>query len=363
MLSYSEKCGKDAVLNTIVMAGAHDAGITQGGGNARTQKLNIRGQAMAGVRLFDLRIAAGRAHGRAADGTKNAELRTYHADGAAKVQETKTRYVTDIGQNVQIEQSKIRAGTFGETLADILEQAKAFVTYKNTEFLILKFDKCLNWPQVAEACILLLGNKLYKGGGNLNLKTLDELAGWVIVVFTEEGQLATNRTPADGINGINNCNGGRPYAHAYDGLQYFGKGGTSLMGLSPINENRDRQKGLMRAGIQCDPDAMGMMYWTSTGLVGNIKKRDKQMWTRTNNASLQKTWREGLGESIEDRLNRSVHLPSGGNVMKSFMPNIIMIDFASEHRCRTIIDLNDVAGHDLMKLVNGDAEAESTSEG
>lgn len=362
MLTYHEKCGGGAVLNTIVMAGAHDAGITKGGGNARTQKLNIRQQAVAGVRLFDLRIAAGRSDGNTG-GTKNAELRTYHADGAAKKQETKTRYLTDIGQNVQLEQSKIRAGTFGETLSDILEQAAGFVSFNPTEFLILKFDKCLNWPLVAEACVRLLGNKIYRKGGNLNLKTLDELAGWVIVVFTEEGQRGTTLGPADGINKINNCNGGPPYAHQFDGLQYYGKGGTSLMGISPISENRKKQAGLMRAGIKADPDVMGMMYWTSTGLVGNIKKRDKQMWTRTNNASLQKTWREGLGESIADRLDKSVRLESGGNVMKTFMPNIVMIDFADAHKCRTIMDLNDVAGHDLMKLVNGDAEAEASSEG
>jgi hypothetical protein len=354
MVTYSEKCGPGAVLNTIVMAGAHDAGITKGGGNARTQKLNLRDQATAGVRLFDLRIAAGRSDGRT-DGTKNAALRTYHADGAAKVQETKTRYLTDIGQSVQIDQSKIRAGTFGETLADILEQAKVWVGFNPTEFLILKFDKCLNWPQVAEACVLLLGNRIYKDGGNLNLKRLEELAGRVIVVFTEDGWRATNLGPGQGICRINNCNGGDPYMDEFNGLQYYGKGGTSLMGVSPISENRDKQAGLMSAGIQSHPDAMGMMYWTSTGLVGNIKSRDKKMWTKTNIVSLQNTWENGLRESIADRIMYHDPLQGGGARMKAFMPNIVMIDFADAHKCKTIMDLNDVSGPALAALARADA--------
>lgn len=361
MTTYHDKCGGDALLNTVVFAGTHDAGITSGKWYARTQSLDIGQQAMEGVRLFDLRIAVATSSSETGS-FKNAELRTYHADGAAKKTETKMRYLTDIGESVQVDRSKIRMGTFGETLSDILRQAKTFVTSHNTEFLIMKFDKCLNWPLVAKACIALLGDKIYTDGGNLNLKSLKELAGKVIVVFTSEGFAATRLGPADGICKIRNCNGGGGYEHAYDGLQYYGKGGTSLFGQSPVSENRKKQAGLMRAGIKSDPDVMGMMYWTSTGLLGDIKKRNKKMWTRTNNASLQKTWQAGLGAAIQDRIDSSVRLASGGNVMKAFMPNFVMIDFADTHKCQTIMDLNDVAGHDLMQLVNGDVDAESTSE-
>ena len=51
------RLGAEKRLNEIVMAGSHDAGITRGGGNAMTQKYDILGQTIAGVRLFDLRIA------------------------------------------------------------------------------------------------------------------------------------------------------------------------------------------------------------------------------------------------------------------------------------------------------------------
>lgn len=45
-------------LNQIVFPGSHDAGIYgQGKDNVITQSLDIAGQANAGVRFFDLRIA------------------------------------------------------------------------------------------------------------------------------------------------------------------------------------------------------------------------------------------------------------------------------------------------------------------
>src|SRR5262245_66471820 len=49
--------GSHKRLNEIVMAGSHDAGITAGGANAKTQSKDILGQAKAGVRVFDLRVA------------------------------------------------------------------------------------------------------------------------------------------------------------------------------------------------------------------------------------------------------------------------------------------------------------------
>ena len=45
-------------LHEIVMVGTHDAAITRGHGNVQTQTLNVLQQATAGVRFFDLRIAA-----------------------------------------------------------------------------------------------------------------------------------------------------------------------------------------------------------------------------------------------------------------------------------------------------------------
>lgn len=352
MRTYSQKCGAGAMLNTIVFAGAHDAGISQGGGNAKTQNQDIGGQARSGVRLFDLRIAAGTKSGHHEYGSKVAELRAYHADGLAKKTETKTRYVAEVGRTVTLERSKIRAGTFGQTLTTMLAQAEDFVSKNGTEFLILKFDKCLNYALVAEACVSLLGNSIYKQGGNLNTKTLGHLAGKVICVFSTDGltEIGNRFGPADGILGIRNTSTEGAYRDNFDGLQYFGKGGTSLLGTSPIEENRAKQAGLMARGIQGDPKALGMMYWTSTGLIGNIKLRDRKMWSATNVKSLQDTWENGLRASIQDRIGNRRALGAGGGTMKAFMPNIVMIDFADGYKCKTIMELNDVAGHQLAAL-------------
>ncbi len=354
MRTYKDLCGGSAPLNTIVMAGSHDAGITGGRGYARTQDLSIYEQAQHGVRLFDLRIAVA-ATGNTLGGTKIAEMRAYHADGIAKKQETKTRFLADTGKTASLERSSIRAGAFGETLQKMLQESKVFVRENATEFLILKFDKCLNWALIAEACVKLLGDAIYKLGGNLNLKTIDQLAGKVIVVFTKDGQkeaAAAGYGPAQGICGIRNCNG-ESYTDQFDGIQYFGKGGTSIMGLRPVTENKLKQRGLMVDGIQSHPQALGMMYWTSTGLLGNIKSRNKRMWTSTNNAALQKTWRHGLSQSIDNRLGKNT-LGAGGTMLKTFMPNIVMIDFADDFKCETIMNLNLVAANDLKQLVMAD---------
>jgi hypothetical protein len=70
----------DKRLNEIVMAGSHDAGIASGAANAKTQSLDIFLQATAGVRLFDLRIAARTVSSGGVLG-KEAQMKAYHAGG------------------------------------------------------------------------------------------------------------------------------------------------------------------------------------------------------------------------------------------------------------------------------------------
>ena len=91
MINYFE-LGADKQLNEIVFAGSHDAGITGGGANVQTQNLNILEQAQAGVRLFDLRIAAATVGGKFGS-DKVAELKAFHADSKLMKNETKTRHL------------------------------------------------------------------------------------------------------------------------------------------------------------------------------------------------------------------------------------------------------------------------------
>ena len=111
MVNYYE-LGPDKQLNEIVVAGSHDAGITGGDGNVRTQALDIAGQAAAGVRVFDLRIAAATVNGKYGAHT-GAELRAFHADGKLMKNETKTRHLEDVGRSVSITRTKLRGGAFG----------------------------------------------------------------------------------------------------------------------------------------------------------------------------------------------------------------------------------------------------------
>jgi hypothetical protein len=76
-LLYS-RLGMDKQLNEIVMAGRHDAAISEGRGNEKTQELDILGQAKAGVRFFDIRINARELPG------GQAELTAFHGPSVAQ---------------------------------------------------------------------------------------------------------------------------------------------------------------------------------------------------------------------------------------------------------------------------------------
>jgi len=138
MITYYE-LGADKRLNEIVVAGSHDAGITRGDSNVKTQELDIAGQAQAGVRVFDLRVTAFKVEGE----TRRVELRAFHADEAVQKNEVKIRQVGGIGP-LPVVRTKLRAGDYGLGLERMLLEAKDFVQSEagKKEFLILKFDKC-----------------------------------------------------------------------------------------------------------------------------------------------------------------------------------------------------------------------------
>jgi hypothetical protein len=357
MIEYY-KLGSDKQLNEIVMAGSHDAGITGGGANAKTQSMGIHGQAEAGVRVFDLRIAAAAAGSNVVFG-KQVEMRAIHADPKVQKVESKNRFVESVGTKTAVDRTKlgVLGGTFGLGLQGMLRDAKKFVTDHKTEFLILKFDKSGNWKLIADLCVAELGSAIFTvtpGTGNLNTKKLKDLQGKVIVLFTKDGFKAVQPThgPSQGILQVVNLSGGSSsYNAAFDGLQYCGKGGTNPFNFlaDKIQQNMKKQKKLMRAGATMDPNVMGMMYWTTTGLLESIKDRNDVMWKATNVNAMRKLWSEGLAESIESRLPRNINMKSAssGAVMKAFMPNIVMIDFADPEKCRIIYDLNSVAASAL----------------
>ena len=358
MINYYE-LGPNKQLNEIVVAGSHDAGITAGGSNVRTQMLDIAGQAKAGVRVFDLRIAAATV-GQSSDGHKGAELKAFHADAKLMKNETKMRSMAGAHAPVEITRTKLKGGAFGMGLAEMLDGARQFVESADggNEFLILKFDKCLNWPLIAEACITVLGKSIYKAGGNLNTTKLKDLKGKVIVVFSGEGVKALHGTagPSAGILSFKNLydkSGGAAYSKSFPGLQYYGKGGTSVTNaFGKLAQNEKKQRKLMDGAKLLGPDVMGMMYWTTTGMFESIKKRNDKMWDPPNVARLRKLWAQGLEEFVWNRSPMDV--PSGsaavGPVRKRYMPNIVMIDFADDAKCQQIRDLNDLSASELAAM-------------
>jgi hypothetical protein len=369
MITYFE-LGPHKRLNEIVVAGSHDAGITNGADNVRTQTKSILGQAASGSRVFDLRITAA-GTGQINDwGVKTVQLRSFHADGLVKMGDNdKYRYVEDLDMQVPLRRTKlakasiggVEGGGFGMGLTTMLKDAKSFVESKKgrTEFLILKFDKCDNWSLIAFACQSLLGSALYSRGGNLNTKTLADLAGKVIVLFSSAGldQLKTSTWDFTQILAFKNLyHDGKVmgYDPSLAGLQYYGKGGTSVW--NPVDKESQNVKKHAKlwskaAGV-LDDAAVRMMYWTTTGIVANIGKRDDNSWDPPSMERLKAVWADGMGDYVDDLvpLNFGSQGVALGQQRKKYMPNIIMIDFVDEFKGQYIRNLNEATDFELGEI-------------
>src|SRR5262249_14397549 len=208
------------------------------------------------------------------------------------------------------------------------------------EFVILKFDKCSDWPEIARKCVTLLGNTIYQGTGNLNTKTLQTLRGKVIVLFTTDGynEVQHHYQPGSGILAVRTISEAPYDANIYHGMQYCGKGGTNWKSggskQEKLQENYEKQLAKFRSGLDAggDPDVIGMMYWTTTGFVESISQRNDTMWEAPQGKlppALKLMFKNGLKSSMESRIATSVDPTNyaSGTILKVFMPNIVMIDF------------------------------------
>lgn len=351
MINYYE-LGPDKKLNEVVIAGSHDAAVTFGSANTQTQDLDIYDQATAGARLFDIRITGAVVKKGAAE--KVVTLKAYHGVGPS----SKTTGVDlRTGDQASPKVKSMWGGEYGMTLTKILSDASRFVATNATEFVMLKFDHCQNWGMIAEACVAVLGDRIYKGGGNINLKSMRELQGKVIVLFETKGLTAVRSqfSAAQGILGIKNLSKeGATYEDRYDGLQYFGKGGTKVhKPFGKIDQNIKKQTKLMAQGGDGNPDVVGMMYWTTTGVLESIRDRNTGMWTAPNVARLKDMWKNGLDTAITSRMNKFAKIDgfASGTVLKAFMPNIVMIDFVDEEKCKHIAELNTIAPTFLVQNI------------
>ena len=224
-----------------------------------------------------------------------------------------------------------------------------------------KIHKCTNWPLIAEACITILGAQLYVGGGNINRKTLAELAGFVVVLFGDGGYKAlmaqhgvvhpgilrfANLAKKDETTGAKGA-----YRPDYDGLQYYGNFGDTAMKTTrekKLQANAKKQTQFMSDARLAPPDVLRMMYWTTTGLKENIQDRDQAMWRPPNLRGFMEAWNAGMGASVSAHARQPLGGPGMtntfvGNEIKTYMPNIIMIDFAERSKTTLIYNLTRVA--------------------
>jgi hypothetical protein len=346
-----QSLGMDKRISEIVFAGSHDAAITGGSSSAQTQFFNIGVQAASGVRLFDLRILARKVG-------SGATMVGYHGIKTGKGESTYSNTVTKDVHDVKTNSGIL--GEFGLPLKDMLKQGKEFVTATG-EFLIFKFDKCTNYKLIADYCVEILGTAIF---GKL---TLGDLSGKVVCVFSDSALPEMKPyKEADGILGFKSLRGEKNSVGTYDsnylGLQYYGKGGTSAGAIyktktMKMNENVSKQRKMLMAMAERQEewaaDVLGMMYWTATGSLSSIRKRNENvMWGRTGVDRMGELWREGLEASVAQQLAQDkVKVLEHGGIrrVKAYFPNIIMIDFADLNKCKTIFALNKAVDDRLAK--------------
>lgn len=347
-------------LNEIVFPGSHDGGIyLHAKTNVQTQKLDIQQQAMAGIRFFDIRVA----------------VHKVQNPGGAQYIHTAYHLSDKLVKGKKKDHQSMRGiGGWGGDLATILTQARAYVIAYPTEFIVLKFSKSFGWDQIVLACKNILGNYQFRQRINLNQAPVNTLAGHVITLFPDPE--ITKLVQKNQLNLLNPADKGfLPFIELYDkdsgqskayddsrpGLQYFGK----FSSTDKVKKNTKKQtKTIVSGGLTCNPRVVGMMYWTTTGTFGNIRDRNKSMWTYGNQFALQQTWGSGLKTAIDTQLGRQVHniydvlalRSDSGRLLKTFMPNIVMMDFSNRRKADTIYALNDVTTKMLEGMIDSGLE-------
>lgn len=222
-----------------------------------------------------------------------------------------------------------------------------------TEFLILRISKSADYPAIALQCQQQLGGYHMTGRRNLNTTYLNRLAGHVITVFSEDarGDLESSGMNLDGIYFVRellnkSTNTSTGYNFNYNGLQYFGGHSDT----SSASTNTERQTERMRAAVH--PDAMGMMYWTLTGLsMQGIRSRNNRLWDATHRPELKTVWEAGMKRSILQRMGREINDEHPNWNAKMFMPNIVIMDFLDKAKCTDVYNLNTVGAQEVAQFL------------
>lgn len=301
-------------LCDMVMPGSHDACmymLTDDHGKVRTksdnkiitQNLSILDQLMSGVRMFDIRIY------------KNKAMQLH----AGHFTEQK---ITGGGKG-----KSDRFGGFGPSLIDILDQVRTFLDRlpSSKETVVLKFSHVHadNRNQLVSEVMKVLGNKLYRNNKLTTIgdRQIGEMRGKVIAIF-EKGFVGTGASKCHVIN-FENAKSKTRWETATN------KGGKLI--LRGVYSNKRQLKNIIKKQatllaewnkIYRQPIYHGelmQLYWTSTwhpgsplGSAQNIELNTTPLWVPEA--------RQKLCELI-----------------KLYKPNVTIMDFASEAKCRLIL--------------------------
>jgi hypothetical protein len=147
-----------------------------------------------------------------------------------------------------------------------------------TEFLIL-VRQVHELGHIADACDTTLGLALYKGGGNLNTKTLDDLGAGSCSSRRRTREL---NAPRAGILSFRTCRpAGKPTRTTMTGCNTTAK--VALTVQSVHKDQAERQKQTAdpeRDGALGNPAVVGMIL-DHHGLIESIRKRRRHVDRRT----------------------------------------------------------------------------------
>jgi hypothetical protein len=292
-------------LSELCLPGSHDAGVYRDtgrgvnpGSSTRCQSSHIFDQALAGSRVFDIRVF----------------LRT---TGVVKKVKTPTmgHFFTEAKDGW--------FGDYGGTLVSALEDAALFLGTRQTEFLIFRISHTKCTGNVVGVLQQFARNKpgLIHTGANANLAdlTVRDLKGKLLLVF--DNQFNAHFSPADGYYAFHK------YPNtAQSGLTFCGKYGGSATAVTPKGKGNWSAEGAVGVADEACAEHKGhnqgdhlfWVYWQETG--GNVKK----------NTTAART-------GMHDRLGAFLSAVKTNNHP---LPNVIGHDFVKEATCKQIAKAN-----------------------
>ncbi len=301
-------------LINMVLPASHDAGVYGDSLTsvacpkkyARTQGSDIFNQALAGSRVYDVRVFLKRKTNSAGNKVIVPTMGHFAAEGFKWPKFGKTTGAL---------------GAYGGSFITAVNDAIGFVKTYDTEFIILRIShtKCTEHVRAALSEIIQSGDNadhIYNKGRNIATCRINALRGKVVMVFASE--FHTGFSVAEGYLPLYKFTGGQSISK---GLCFCGefKGSTDMTKvLGNTIRDADNHKSHPK-------DHLHWVYWQQTG--GNVNKNT----TSATGAHAK------LGDFIKEVKNKmdSDHWS---------LPNVIGHDFVNEQSCKQIFELNPYYG-------------------